>query len=154
MDVRGRSERRRRCPGRCQIWPDRPCRRTIRSEARSDRIQRRARPVQTGRGACAIRALSSKPGRFAGHHPVPVHWKEDVVRQTFSPVTGRGGWGAVARDNDGDLVVAQSGLIPVAIDALHTETVAVLKAIAMAERLGSKGDCNGLSESAKGPYIN
>ncbi|KAM0887501.1 hypothetical protein ACQ4PT_028987 [Festuca glaucescens] len=54
----------------------------------------------------------------------------------FSPVTGRGGWGAVARDNDGDLIVAESGLIPVAIDALHTETVAVLKAIAMSERLG------------------
>ncbi|KAK1628250.1 hypothetical protein QYE76_002565 [Lolium multiflorum] len=41
--------------------PARPAvRRTIRSRARSDRIG--ARPVQTGDGACAIRALSVSPG--------------------------------------------------------------------------------------------
>jgi hypothetical protein len=42
----------------------------------------------------------------------------------------------VARDHDSDLIVSESGLIPVAIDALNTETVAVLKAIAMSECLG------------------
>jgi hypothetical protein len=44
----------------------------------------------------------------------------------FSPVTGRGGWGALARDNDGDLIVAEAGSVPAAADALHTETYAVL----------------------------
>jgi ribonuclease HI len=54
----------------------------------------------------------------------------------FSSVTGRGGWGALARDNDGDLIIAEAGSVPAAIDALHVETFAVLKAITMATRLG------------------
>jgi hypothetical protein len=52
----------------------------------------------------------------------------------FSPVTNKGGWGV--RDNDGDLIVAEASSVSDAIDALHTKTMAVLKAITMAVRLG------------------
>ncbi|KAK1609590.1 hypothetical protein QYE76_033263 [Lolium multiflorum] len=67
----GMRERRRCCPGRCQIRPDRPCRRTIRS-----------RPGQTGSCAGCARSKPAvalvptgrypvSPGASPGHHPVP-----------------------------------------------------------------------------------
>jgi hypothetical protein len=74
--------------------------------------------------------------RIQTWQPPPADWMMVNTDGAFSPVTGRGGWGAIARDNDGDLVIAEAGSVPCAADALHTETVAVLKAITMAERMG------------------
>jgi ribonuclease HI len=66
----------------------------------------------------------------------PTDWIMLNTDGAFSPVTNKGGWGVVARDNDGDLIVAETGSVSDAIDALHTETMAVLKAITIAVRLG------------------
>jgi hypothetical protein len=51
----------------------------------------------------------------------------------FVTETGQGRWGAVARDCNGDMIVAKAGSVPFASGALHTETYAVLKAIEMPE---------------------
>jgi hypothetical protein len=69
--------------------------------------------------------------RIQSWQPPPVDWIMLNADAAFSSVTGRGGWGALARDNDGDLIVAEAGSVPAAIDALHVETFAVLKAITM-----------------------
>jgi hypothetical protein len=64
----------------------------------------------------------------------PTDWIMLNTDGAFSPVTNKGGWGV--RDNDGDLIVAEASSVSDAIDALHTKTMAVLKAITMAVRLG------------------
>ena len=49
---------------------------------------------------------------------------------------GKGGWGAVARDSDGDLVFAAAGAVPHAIDPLHAEAFGLLQGAKMASNLG------------------
>ncbi|KAM0833754.1 hypothetical protein ACQ4PT_064088 [Festuca glaucescens] len=88
--------------------------------------------------------------------PPAVDWIMLNTDGAFSPVTSRGGWGAVARDHEGDLIVAEAGSVPAAADALHSETFAVLKAIAMAERIGFgriiiATDCQTLQKALTSP---
>jgi ribonuclease HI len=68
--------------------------------------------------------------------PPPVDWVLLNSDGAFVPETGLGGWGAVARDNNGDMIVAEAGSVPFASDAMHTETYALMKAIELATRLG------------------
>jgi hypothetical protein len=68
--------------------------------------------------------------------PPPVDWVLLNTDGAFSYVTNRGGWGAIARDHDGDMIIAEAGSVPSAANAFHTETYAVLRAIDMAVRLG------------------
>ena len=42
----------------------------------------------------------------------------------------------MARDSEGDMIVAEAGSAHFASEALHAETIAVMKAIALAGRLG------------------
>ena len=85
-------------------------------------------------------------------NPPPADWVMLNTDGAFVQSTGRGGWGAIARDCTGDMIVAEAGTIPVVADALHSETVAVLKAIAMAARLGCgriivATDCQNLQQA-------
>jgi hypothetical protein len=50
--------------------------------------------------------------RIQSWQPPPVDWIMLNTDGAFSSVTGRGGWGALARDNDGDLIVAEAGSVP------------------------------------------
>jgi hypothetical protein len=42
----------------------------------------------------------------------------------------------VARDGDGDMVMAAAGAVPSVVDSLHSEIVAMMHAIDMANQLG------------------
>ena len=74
--------------------------------------------------------------RIQSWHPPPANWVMFNTDGAFVSETGCGGWGAVARDSDGELIAAEAGDVPAVSEALHAGTVAVLKAIAMAIRLG------------------
>jgi hypothetical protein len=49
---------------------------------------------------------------------------------------GRGGWGAVGRDSDGDMVFAAAGAIQHASDAFQAEADALLQGLILADQLG------------------
>jgi hypothetical protein len=49
---------------------------------------------------------------------------------------GRGGWGAVGRDSDGDMVFAAAGAISHASDAFQNEASALLRGLLLAEQMG------------------
>jgi ribonuclease HI len=64
----------------------------------------------------------------------------------FREDTHSGGWGAIARDSAGDTVFAAAGRVSVAADALHTELLALVNVIPIAESQGigkiiSSTDC-------------
>ena len=54
----------------------------------------------------------------------------------FSEVSKTGGWGAIARDDAGDAIFAAAGFIPAASEALHSELLALVNAIPIAESQG------------------
>lgn len=54
----------------------------------------------------------------------------------FSDSDGKGGWGVVARDSDGDVCVSAAGRLDFAQDVLHTEAEACLKAMTIAQEWG------------------
>ena len=55
---------------------------------------------------------------------------------SFNPQSGQGGWGVVIRNSLGLVVQAGAGHIQHALDAFHTEVIAALEGIKMAEMAG------------------
>jgi hypothetical protein len=54
----------------------------------------------------------------------------------FSAGRAEGGWGAVARDHDGDLIFAAAGHLNHVSQVMHAEAIAVKSAISIAEQMG------------------
>jgi ribonuclease HI len=54
----------------------------------------------------------------------------------YSLGTSAGGWGAVARDHDGDLIFAAAGHLSHVSQAMHAEAIAVKQALLLAEQKG------------------
>ena len=81
-----------RTPRRHAWSPDRPPHRRARSQARSDRLPRRIRPVQTGRVAGASRARCRRPGAPARSPPGPwpgFNWTGRSRTRSTGRLTGR-----------------------------------------------------------------
>ena len=53
---------------------------------------------------------------------------------SFVSETGRGGWGCLARNSDGELLFAAAGSFEHLADAMHAETASLMKAIQLAEQ--------------------
>ena len=64
----------------------------------------------------------------------------DVIKinldASFHATTKSGGWGVIARGNDGGILMAAAGPLANLQDALQAEALALLKAIELADRLG------------------
>ena len=70
---------------------------------------------------------------------------------SFDSSQQKGGWGAIGRDQDNNLVFAAAGAIPYTSEALHTEIQALVHGIKIAENMGigrpmfvSESDCMGV----------
>ncbi|KAM0853897.1 hypothetical protein ACQ4PT_050759 [Festuca glaucescens] len=68
--------------------------------------------------------------------PPPTDTIKINVDGSFIPELLAGGWGAIARNHSGDLVVAACGHILRATEALQTELMPLVQAIPMVEQLG------------------
>jgi ribonuclease HI len=68
--------------------------------------------------------------------PPPVDWVKINIDGAFSERSGSGGWGVIARDDTGDAIFAAAGAIPAASEALHSELMALVNAIPIAESQG------------------
>ncbi|KAM0866035.1 hypothetical protein ACQ4PT_042909 [Festuca glaucescens] len=66
----------------------------------------------------------------------PTDWILINTDGAFLLENGKGGWGAVGRDSDGDLVFAAAGNVPLVIDAFHSEAFGLLQGVKMASSLG------------------
>jgi hypothetical protein len=60
---------------------------------------------------CKEKSLSSAPNR-PSWRPPPLEYYKINVDASFYPDTGRGGWGFVARDCDGNFLEGEQGLLP------------------------------------------
>jgi hypothetical protein len=68
--------------------------------------------------------------------PPDVDWTMINIDGAFNGVSGKGGWGCVARDHASQPIFAAAGAISNAGEALRTETEALLHAISIAEQVG------------------
>jgi hypothetical protein len=85
--------------------------------------------------------LAKKPKSAA---PKVQHWTPpppDVFKINLDGAirndTRRGGWGAIGRSHSGEPIFAACGYIPVAVDALQAELLALINAIPVAEQFGA-----------------
>lgn len=66
----------------------------------------------------------------------PTDWILINTDGAFHAGKDTGGWGALGRDSEGDMVFAMAGAVHHAFDPLHVEAFALLQAAKMASRLG------------------